>query len=192
MKMHTQNGFTLYELMITVLVIGVVLTLGIPNFGEFTKNSRITGTSNDLLSSFLVARSEAARAKSNITICAGNAADGCGGTFNDGWILFEDTDGDIVLDGGESVLKVFPPVATGVNIAVDANANYFSFAATGLGRGDIGGNASFVGAIVCDERGKDVAAGGRSAARILIVTPIGRATVLSDKDAVVANPRNCP
>ncbi len=47
-----QSGFTLYELLITVLVIGVILTIGIPNLSEFTQNSRLASASNALLSSF--------------------------------------------------------------------------------------------------------------------------------------------
>ena len=99
MKRRSQNGFTLYELMITLLVIGVVLTVGIPNLSEFTANSRMTGTANDLLSSFQLARSEAARAKAPVTICASanatNAAANCGGAFAQGWIIFTDLNGDI-------------------------------------------------------------------------------------------------
>ena len=96
MDTQRQNGFTLYELLITVLVVAVIITLGIPNMAEFTQNSRLTSTSNDLLSSFQLARSEAARSRGNITICASDnpmAADAnCSGTFNDGWIIFVDTD----------------------------------------------------------------------------------------------------
>lgn len=198
MKTRSQNGFTLYELLVTLLVIGVVMTIGIPNFAAFTQNSRMSSTVNDLHSSFLLARSEAARAKANITICASAnsmaAAADCAGTFDQGWIIFVDTDGDIARDAGESVLRAHPaiPNTNGLSITTDNAATYFSYAATGLGRGDVGGAPSFVGAIICDDRGKAVAAGGRSAARVLIVTPIGRSTVLSDKAVVDANPRACP
>ena len=70
MDKNTQSGFTLYELLITLLIVGIVLTLGIPNLSAFTSNSRMSSTVNDLHGSFLLARSEAVRAKSIITICA--------------------------------------------------------------------------------------------------------------------------
>ena len=63
MTTRYQNGFTLYELLVTMLIVGVVLSLGIPNLTAFTANSRVTTTSNDLLGSLTLARSEAARAK---------------------------------------------------------------------------------------------------------------------------------
>lgn len=184
MKTRSQNGFTLYELLITVLVIGVVLTIGIPNFSDFTANSRISTTANDLHSSFQVSRSEAARSKSPVTICASansmDAAPVCGGTFNAGWIIFDDVDGDLVVDGGEAVLRRHPAVPTQLTVTTNGGANYFSFAATGLGRGDVGGNPAVQTIVLCDDRGNIVAAGGNSAARFIVVTPIGRATVLRD------------
>ena len=67
-----------------------------------------------------------------------------------------------------------------MTITTNAGATYFGFAPTGLGRGDVGGNPSIQTAVICDGRGNVVAAGGNSAARFLVVTPIGRATVLRD------------
>jgi type IV fimbrial biogenesis protein FimT len=72
MTNRNQSGFTLYELLITIVIIGIVLTFGIPNFGVFTQNSRIASTANDMHSSFYLGRSEAARSKSNITIWLDN------------------------------------------------------------------------------------------------------------------------
>ena len=195
MKSRKQSGFTIYELMITMLIIGVILTLGIPNLSEFTQNSRLTSTSNDLHSSFQLARSEAARAKTNITICASaNSTDPaavCGGTFNDGWIIFIDLDGDLVHDAGENVLRAHPPIADGVIVTTNGGANYFSFAGTGLGRGDVNGPALST-AMICDARGIDDAPGGRATARRLVATPIGRATIISDKAMILAAGGVCP
>ncbi len=185
------SGFTLYELLITIVIIGIVLTFGIPNFGVFTQNSRIASTANDLHSSFYLGRSEAARSKSNITICASansmDAAATCGGTFDDGWIIFVDLNGDIQRAGvNENVLRRHPAVDDAIDITTNAGANYFSFAPTGLGRGDIGGNPSVQTAVICDGRRNVVAAGGNSAARFLVVTPLGRATVLRDVGQITA------
>ena len=52
MTSRCQSGFTLYELLITMDVIGIVLTIGIPNFNELTRNSRISSITNYLHSSF--------------------------------------------------------------------------------------------------------------------------------------------
>ncbi len=47
MTNRNPSGFTLYELLISIVIIGIVLTFGIPNFGVFTQNSRITSAAND-------------------------------------------------------------------------------------------------------------------------------------------------
>jgi type IV fimbrial biogenesis protein FimT len=192
--MHTrhQNGFTLYELLVTMLIIGIVLSVGVPNMSAFTANSRISTTANDLHSSFQLARSEAARSKSNITICASaNSMDAeptCNGIFDDGWIIFVDLDGDLqrAIGGGESLLRRNAAIDSKIDININANATYFSFAPTGLGRGDVGGVPAFQTAVLCDDRCYDLSAGGISSARYLVVTPIGRATVVRDVDIITA------
>lgn len=192
MNIRTQQGFTIYELMMTVLIVGVVLSIGIPNLSAFRQNSRMTTTANDLHSSFHLARSEAARAKNNITICSSTdpmaeapALPTCSGEFENGWVVFEDRDGDIVIDAAEPILRRFPPTAAGVTINTAATPDYFSFAANGQGRGDVLAGVTAVStAVLCDDRGNIPAGGGHSAARVLVVTPLGRATVLRDEGQV--------
>lgn len=184
MKKRTQAGFSLYELMVTLTIVGIVLMVGIPNMGAFRQNSRMISTANDLHSSFYLARSEAARAKANITICA--SADSmddppsCGGEFEDGWIIFQDDDGDIVVDAGEAILRRLPARHESLNIDTTGMGDYFSYAATGLGRGQVLALPPVTVAVICDVRGNVTGPGGRSAARVLVITPLGRATVLRD------------
>jgi len=180
-----ENGFTLYELMLTLLLVGLVLALGVPNLTTFTSNSRITTTTNDLHAAFQMARSEAARAKANITICASNnsttAAADCQGSWEDGFIVFLDANGDLARAGaGETVLRAHPAVADGVNLVVANNAGYFSFAPTGSGRGNVGGLPAVSQVLICDERGLTETSKDSSAGRLLVATPLGRAAVIRD------------
>lgn len=175
--------------MITVLIVGVVLSLGIPNMREFSQNSRMTATANDFHSAFHLARSEASRAKTNITICASadsmSGAPSCGGTWDQGYIVFVDTDGNIATGGvGESILRAQPAMPDGISLAVANNADFFSFAATGLGRGNVDGNTALSQVVMCDERGNVIAAGGSSAARLFVATPLGRATIQREKSLI--------
>ena len=181
MDNRTQAGFTLYELLITVLVIGVILSFAVPNMQDFTRNSRMTSTANDLHAAFHMARSESSRAKSNITICPSTDGADCGGTWEDGYIVFVDDDGDLAVDDGtDSVLRSHDAIAEGVSLAVENDATYFSFASTGLGRPNVDSNTAVSRIVMCDERGNIIAAGGNSAGRLFIVTPLGRATIIRD------------
>jgi type IV fimbrial biogenesis protein FimT len=188
MKISTQTGFTLYELLTTLLIVGVVLSIGVPNMQSFRENSRMTAVANDLHSTFHLARSEASRSKTNITICASAnsmaAAPTCGGELEAGWIIFEDRNGDIDVNGADAVLRRFPPVANAIVINTTGPDDYFSYAPTGLGRGNITGTAPVATMVLCDDRGNIRGGGGKSAARVLVVTPLGRATVLADESQI--------
>jgi type IV fimbrial biogenesis protein FimT len=188
MKNRTQTGFTLYEVLTTMLIVGVILAIGVPNMQSFRQNSRMIATANDLHSSFHLARSEASRSKNNITICASAdslaAVPTCGGELEAGWIVFEDRDGDIVVDAGEPILRRFPPVDDSIVINTAGPDDYFSYASTGLGRGNVNGTPPLATMILCDVRGNVRGGGGKSTARVLVVTPLGRATVLADEGQV--------
>ena len=191
MKNKTQTGFTLYELLTTMLIVGVVLAVGVPNMQSFRQNSRMTATANDLHSSFHLARTEAARAKTSITICASAdsmvalpALPTCGGELEAGWVVFEDRDGDITVDAGEPIIRRFPAIAEGIVVNTVGPDDYFSFASTGLGRGNVTGTPPLATMVLCDDRGNIRGGGGKSAARVVIVTPLGRAAVLGEMSHV--------
>ena len=194
MKTRRPRGFTLYELLITMLVVGVLVSISVPGFVAFGQNSRMNAAANDLLGSFHLARSEAVRLKDNVTICA--SADPtannptCGGTFENGWIVFHDTDGDTERGVGETLLRSHPPLPD--RITVQAQGDYFAYGPGGLGRGQVRqAIPPTTSAVFCDERGNTLSSGDQSAARALRVLPIGRATVLSTIDQV-NNQGGCP
>jgi type IV fimbrial biogenesis protein FimT len=201
MKKRNQTGFTLYELLITLLIVGVVLTLGVPNLSDFTRNSRVTSTANDLHAAFHLARSEAARAKINVTICASassmDADADCGGTWNQGFIIFFDNNADQLRNADdETILRAVPEAAAGITLAVENDATYFMYASSGLGRGDLAGNKPVSRIMICDDRGTIETSKDFSAARLFVATPLGRATIIRDKDmidiALPAMGKNCP
>ena len=47
-----ERGFNLIEVMVTLLVISVVVTLGAPSLADFINEMRLSATTNDLLSFF--------------------------------------------------------------------------------------------------------------------------------------------
>jgi Tfp pilus assembly protein FimT len=148
-----------------------------------------------------MSRSEAARAKTNITICASanpfDAAADCGGTWEQGFIVFVDTNADQARNGvEETVLRAHDVAAEGITLAVANDATYFMYASTGMGRRDINGNLAISQVIVCDDRGTAETTKDFSAARLFVATPLGRATVVRDlamvDGALTAMGKNCP
>ena len=59
MNLRLQNGFTLWELLITLLVAGILIGIGVPNVMEFQRNSAMTTAANQLLTGVIMARTEA-------------------------------------------------------------------------------------------------------------------------------------
>ncbi|MFL0801631.1 MAG: GspH/FimT family pseudopilin [Agarilytica sp.] len=102
--MFKQVGFTLIELMVTLAVASIFVTLAVPSFQSSIENNRIL-TLNDKISATLqLARSEAIARSRSITICFSNDQTTCSGTWSDGWIVFVDEDSDRVFDNGTDVL----------------------------------------------------------------------------------------
>ena len=100
--MNKEKGFTLIELMVTVTVLAIVLSIAIPSFSTVLLNNRVSTTAHAVQSSIQVARSEAVKRKKTVTLCRANSAlDECedGIDWNSGWLL--------VL--GSEVLKVWQP-----------------------------------------------------------------------------------
>ena len=202
MHKRLQAGFTLYELLITTIIVGVVLSYGVANMADFTRNSRMTATVNDLHAAFHLARSESARARTNVTICAStNSLDvnpTCTGigTWDRGYIVFQDNDGDLMPGAGEPILRAHGPAETGITLAFENDADYFSYSQTGQGRGDVLGLPAVSRVVMCDKRGNTIGAGGNSAARLFVVTPMGRGTIVRDinriQAAMDAFPVFCP
>ncbi len=111
---RTVFGFTLVELIITLVIAGILLALAAPNFSGFVKNNRLSSQANGFMADVALARSEAVKRGANITICrSGNGAD-CfiGTTWKDGWI---------VVDEANNVLRVHEKL-TGENTTIASPA----------------------------------------------------------------------
>ena len=64
------RGFTLWELMTSLAVIGILLGIGVPSLMELQRNMAITSAANDLVSALLAARAEAVKRQVPVTVCA--------------------------------------------------------------------------------------------------------------------------
>lgn len=134
-------GFSLVELMVTVVILGVLLGLAIPGFRYINNSSRITAPANELVASVQIARAEAVRRNARVVLC--NSADGASCTAAStwtGWIVFADADRDATVDVGEVVLsnyRVAPPATVQSSAAVTNAA--LVFGSDGRARNTAGG-----------------------------------------------------
>ena len=84
------SGFTLFELITALMVLGTVLALGVPIFIDLIRSNRAAANANELVSALSIARSEAVRRGARVTLCASDDGATCSGTWSDGWIVVAD------------------------------------------------------------------------------------------------------
>ena len=89
----SEEGFTLTEMMITVLIIGIIAVLSVPNFARFIHTWKLTGDADRFASTLRTARA-AAVTKNLGTVFTFDKSNGS-------FFYFEDANGNGALDDGE-------------------------------------------------------------------------------------------
>ncbi len=85
------RGFTLVELMITVAVFAVVLSVAAPSFNSQLQNNRSLALGDEIASALSYARLEAIKQAKRVTMCASKDGLVCAGNWNEGFIIFVDS-----------------------------------------------------------------------------------------------------
>jgi Tfp pilus assembly protein FimT len=154
MNSRKQNlGVTLSELVVAVSVLAIAVSLAAPSFSDTMRNQRLSSRSFALQEDLAYARAEAVKLQGNVALAAKP------GGLTNGWVVFEDTDADEVLDRSERTLREQGEMTGGYTMA----------AATGAGNPKAG--------VGFDRRGALV---GRGTLAVLICAPNWRAD--KDKD----------
>ncbi len=129
--MNRENGFTLVELMITLAIATILLTVAIPSFNTTIKNNRIITDANRLVSSVGLARSEAVKQGRSATVCVSSDQATCTGEtdWTLGWMVWVDVNGNAVLDAGEE--RGFVAAFPGNSVTFTSAASQIQFTSQG-------------------------------------------------------------
>lgn len=157
------DGFTLLELLVTLAIAAIITTVGIPSFSGLIRDSRMTAITNDFMTAFNYARSEAAVQNKDVRLLS---TSGSAGDWASGWEVRVDAndDGDFT-DSGE-LLRSHEAITNGYSLNVSSGitlGTQITYESTGLMKGVIGGTF-----FICENS-------DASSARSVVINSVGRA-----------------
>jgi type IV fimbrial biogenesis protein FimT len=138
---HTarSGGFTIIELMVTIAVVSVLLSLAVPAFNDLMRRTRIANQTNAIVGALNYARGETATRGLPITVCAAAdmareeclAASEDATDWTNGFIVFTDRTGDFgEIDGTDQVLQAGGMPEGGFTLASTATFARFAVGAS--------------------------------------------------------------
>jgi type IV fimbrial biogenesis protein FimT len=153
-----ETGFTLIELIVTMAIAGILLTVAVPSFQTTIANNRLTTQTNSLVTDINIARSEAVKRGTSIVLCNSSNANaaapictGNGNAWSSGWLVFFDNNGDnaFVTTDGDTLIKVGQASGGSATILTANTLNAFAY--NGDGTSAAATNVNF---FICDDRGE--------------------------------------
>jgi type IV fimbrial biogenesis protein FimT len=115
-----QNGFTLVELLITIIIISIILTIALPALQNLIINDRIRTTTNDIYFSIAIARSEAMKRNGLVDIFP------VGTTWNSGWQVRTNGGTNYIIQERETInsaIVINGPTESGTPIQITYNSS---------------------------------------------------------------------
>ncbi|WOE42220.1 GspH/FimT family pseudopilin [Acinetobacter chinensis] len=106
MFLKRKNGFTLFELIVTIAVIGIIAVLAVPSFKNLMASQEAKKNVQILNSVIQLAKSQSVTHRTNTVLCS--SADGSSCQANQwatGYILFLDRNKNGAVDSGEKVIQ---------------------------------------------------------------------------------------
>jgi type IV fimbrial biogenesis protein FimT len=176
-KPQSRKGFTILELMITLAVTAVLLTLGIPAFHEFSLKQKMNAAVSSLQNDLLYGRNQAIYRDTQVIACPGSLSYGCTEStdWSDGWIVFSDANTDRQHQDDEPLLRHTQALQ---NIMVHSSSGRTNLRFYPNGSAP-GSNASFS---LCG-------LGGPEHARKLVISNLGR---IRRDEPENLDPMHCP
>lgn len=164
MSPHTERGYSLYELAMTLALAALVLTVGLPSFGSLAADKRLRAETDALFHAVHLARKASIVRRRVVSLCPSVDGISCsqGYDWSTGWIVFANVDRDEPpqVDAGEPVLRRH---TVDERVQIAANRRGFTLRSTHL-------RATNGTLVVCDRS-------GRAETRALVVSYTGRPRV---------------
>ncbi len=108
-RIKVSYGFTMVEVMVVLSITAIIVAFAAPSFMNIVANNRVVAASNELVTALNLAKSEAVRSGQTTTICKSSDATQCNDAaeWNDGFLLFQDTDNSLTVNSDERIIKAY-------------------------------------------------------------------------------------
>jgi len=83
--MRPNNGFTLFELIVTIAILAIIATLAAPNLSQMLHNTKVNTSSGEILSFLQQSRTESIRLGKTVTVCGSDDGTNCLDTNKINW-----------------------------------------------------------------------------------------------------------
>lgn len=185
--MRGQRGFTLVELMITILIAAILMAVAVPGFKTMSQNSHQRNAVNDIQVMLARVRTEVVARRMGVTVCPSTDQATCSGevSWETGWIVFADRNLDGVVDADDdTIIVVHGALPGGATLRSLGATTRLTFGSSGLPNDDTGKNGATTFRY-CDDR-------GITSLRAVIVGPSGMVrSALDSKDSAGAAITEC-
>jgi type IV fimbrial biogenesis protein FimT len=130
-------GLTLVEMLVVIAVAGVLTTLAVPAMTATLDSIRLSAAFDTFLSGMYLARSEAISRTGPVVLCKSANGVSCSptGGWEQGWIIFGDTNNNGQRDDAERLVTQQPGLSPGLKLTGNLTvAKYVSFGPTGAAK----------------------------------------------------------
>lgn len=173
-----QPGFTLIELLTTVAIAAIVLSFGFAGFSQLAGRTKMTGAANSLIAHLQLARTEAVKLGTRVTVCPSAAGSGCDAastSWANGYIVAVGSGGTVT----QVLRRVDADEMRGIAVTKNGSSTRIEFAPDGSAEGY---NATLK---ICNPRDS-------SLIRQVVVSPMGRSYVKCNDPGAYACAESCP
>ncbi|MHB1188709.1 GspH/FimT family pseudopilin [Thiobacillus sp.] len=135
------RGFTLVELLVVLAVGAILLAIAFPGYAFLVNSSRLAAVTNELVSAIQLARSEAVKRGTRVTVCktdnamAAMPACNTAASWQQGWLVFVDGGTRGVVDTGDTLLRLQDRAPVAVTITASNYSTYISYKPSGISQG---------------------------------------------------------
>lgn len=105
--MNRVQGYTVTELLLTMLVVALLLGVGVPSMRSLLRDTELSALVSAYMHTFNSARYIAVSERRQLAICSPDAEGQCSGAWSEQLQLFYDDDRDGVLARHEDIVQVF-------------------------------------------------------------------------------------